>query len=396
MDPVATGLDVLLDSPGLIGRRPWALLANQAAVTSRLEPARRALLAAAPGPLLRLFAPEHGLEGVAQDMEAVEDQRDPLTGLPVRSLYGSDASTLEPAPEDLEDLAVVVVDLPDIGCRYYTFAATMDWVMAACEKTRIEVVVLDRPNPIGGVRREGGLVEEGFESFVSQLPVPIRHGLTLAEIALLLQRERYPRLELTVVPCRGWRRRDWLDGTGLPWVLPSPNMPTLDTAGLYPGLCLVEATTLSEGRGTTRPFQLIGAPWIDAGLLTARLRDLDFAGIAIRPARFRPEFGKHGGEICLGVELHLTDRGAFEPVAFGLCLVKTIHDLHPEDFAWRPDPYEFVGDVPALDILTGSSTARESIEGGRKLEPLFESWKRSVTEFEGRLEGILLYHDVID
>ena len=396
MPRVQTGLDVLLETPELIGGRPWAMVANQAAVTADLEPARTALKAIDPGPLVRLFAPEHGIDCIEQDMESVVDARDHLTGCEVRSLYGSSADTLSPTAEDLDGVEVMLIDLPDIGSRYYTFAATMDWVMAACEKARIEVVVLDRPNPIGGVRREGGLVEEGFESFVSQLPVPIRHGLTLAEIALLLQRERYPRLELTVVPCCGWRRRDWLDGTGLPWVLPSPNMPTLDTAGLYPGLCLVEATTLSEGRGTTRPFQLIGAPWIDASLLTARLRDLDLAGIAIRPARFRPEFGKHGGEICSGVELHLTDRRAFEPVAFGLCLVKTIHDLHPEDFTWRPDPYEFVGDVPALDILTGSSTARESIEGGRKLEPLFESWKRSVAEFEGRLEGILLYHDAID
>jgi uncharacterized protein YbbC (DUF1343 family) len=231
---------------------------------------------------------------------------------------------------------------------------------------------------------------------VSQLPVPIRHGLTLGEIALLLQRERYPQLELTVVPCRGWRRQEWLDDTGLPWVLPSPNMPTVDTAGLYPGLCLVEATTLSEGRGTTRPFQLIGAPWIDAELLTGRLRDLDFAGIGIRAARFRPEFGKHGGEVCSGVELHLSDRQALEPVAFGLHLVKTIRDLHPEDFTWRPDPYEFVGDVPALDILTGSTAAREFIEGGRELEALLESWRRSVADFEGRLEGILLYHDASD
>jgi len=393
MQRVQTGLEVLLESPELIGDRGWALVANQAAATAELEPARMALGAVARGPLIRLFAPEHGLDCVSQDMEAVADVRDELTGCEVRSLYGSTADTLTPTQKDLDGVEVMVVDLPDIGARYYTFAATMDWVMGACEKAKVEVMVLDRPNPIGGVRREGGMVEKGFESFVSQLPVPIRHGLTLGEIALLLQRVRYPQVEVTVVPCRGWRRRDWLDDTGLPWVLPSPNMPTVDTAGLYPGLCLVEATALSEGRGTTRPFHLVGAPWIDAERLVSSLRDLGLEGIAFRAARFRPEFGKHVGEICAGVDLHLIDRLAFEPVAFGLHLLKTIHDLHPEDFTWRPDPYEFVGDVPALDILTGSSTARKFIEGGRELEILIESWRGSVTAFEEGLEGVLLYRD---
>lgn len=393
MPKVQTGLEVLLETPELIGGRGWALLANQATVTADLDPARTALRVVDPGPLVRLFAPEHGLDGLAQDMEAVADVRDELTGCEVRSLYGSTAETLSPAPEDLDGVEAVVVDLPDIGARYYTFAATMDWVMAACEKAQVEVMVLDRPNPIGGVRREGGLVEDGFDSFVSQLPVPIRHGLTLGEIALLLQRERYPQLELTVVPCRGWRRQDWLDSTGLPWVLPSPNMPALETAALYPGLCLLEATTLSEGRGTSRPFHFAGAPWLDAEKLVSNLRDLDLAGVAFRATRFRPLFGKHADEICAGVELHLVDRDVLEPVAFGLHLLKTIHDLHPADFVWRSDPYEFVSDVPALDLLTGSATARECIENGLDFDPLFESWRESVIDFENRLEGILLYHD---
>jgi uncharacterized protein YbbC (DUF1343 family) len=394
MQRVQTGLEVLLETPELIGGRRWALLANQAAITANLDPARAVLQVAKPGALVRLFAPEHGLDGVAQDMEAVADVRDELTGCEVRSLYGSTAETLEPAPRDLDDVDVLVVDLPDIGSRYYTFAATMDWVMAACERANVEVLVLDRPNPIGGGFREGGRVEAGFESFVSQLPVPIRHGLTLGEIALLLQRERYPQLEFTVVPCRGWQRRDWFDYTGLPWVPPSPNMPTLETATLYPGLCLVEATTLSEGRGTTRPFHLVGAPWIDSDNLVVRLRDLELSGIAFRTADFRPEFGKHGGESCSGVELHVTDRSALDSVALGLHLLKTIHDLHREDFAWRPDPYEFVSDVPALDLLTGSAMARECIENGLDFDPLFQSWRESVKDFESRLEGILLYHDI--
>jgi len=393
MQRVQTGLDVLLETPELIGGRKWALLANQAAVTADLDPARAVLPAGKPGPLVRLFAPEHGLDGVAQDMEAVADVRDELTGCEVRSLYGSTADTLEPTPEDLEGVNVMVVDLPDIGARYYTFAATMDWVMAACEKAQVEVMVLDRPNPIGGVKREGGLVEEGFSSFVSQLPVPIRHGLTLGEIALLLQRERYPQLELKVIQCRGWHRQDWLDVTGLPWVPPSPNMPSLETVTLYPGLCLVEATTLSEGRGTTRPFHLVGAPWIDAERLVCHLRALDLPGISLRPARFRPQFGKYGSEICAGVELGVTDRDSLEPVALGLHILKSIHDLHPGDFAWRSDPYEFVSDVPALDLLTGSAAARLCIENRQPLEPLRAKWRGEVESFERSLEGVLLYHE---
>ena len=250
----------------------------------------------------------------------------------------------------------------------------------------------DRPNPIGGVLREGGPVEPGFESFVSQLPVPVRHGLTLAEISLLLQRERYPDLELTVVPGRGWKREMWWDSTGLPWVPPSPNMPTLETAALYPGLCLIEATTLSEGRGTTRPFHLVGAPWVAAERLVEELRRLNLSGIAFRPTRFRPEFGKHAGSVCSGIELHITDRRLLEPLALGVHILKTIRDLHPEDFQWRPEPYEFVGDVPAIDLLTGSDDARLAIEGQGSLDTMLENWSASVADFAEGLGGVLLYH----
>jgi len=366
MPHVVTGLEVLLETPELIAGRRWALLANHAAVTADLDPARVVLAAAGTGKLVRLFAPEHGLDGIAQDMEAVADVGDPLTGCDIRSLYGSDADSLEPSSEDLADIDVLVVDLPDIGARYYTFAATMDSAMAVCDRTGAEVVVLDRPNPIGGAVREGGMVEPGFESFVSQLPVP-------------------------VVPCQGWRRSDWLDATGLPWVLPSPNMPTLETAAIYPGLCLVEATTLSEGRGTTRPFHLVGAPWVDAERLVGELRDLGLPGIAMRSMRFRPEFGKHAGSVCAGVELHVTDRRTLQPVALGLHLLKTVHDLHPDDFGWRTDPYEFVSDVPALDLLTGSAAARSRLEQGDPLEPLLEEWRIAVKDFDETLGGILLY-----
>lgn len=391
MTRVVPGLEVLLESPALVGDRPWALLSNHAAVTSSLDPARTVLPAALRGPLVRLYAPEHGLDGVAQDMEAVADERDPVTGVPVRSLYGSAEETLRPRRGDLDGVEVLLVDLPDIGSRHYTFAATMEAAMAACARAGVEVVVLDRPNPVNGVDREGGLVVPGCESFVSQLPVPVRHGLTLGELALLVQRERDLDVELEVVRCRGWQRSMWWDATGLPWVPPSPNMPTLETAALYPGLCLVEATTLSEGRGTTRPFHLVGAPWVDAERLVADLRDPGLDGVGFRPARFRPMFGKHAGEVCQGVELHVLERASLEPLALGLHLLKTFHDHDPSRFAWRAEAYEFVTEVPALDLLTGSPDARRAIESGAPLGPLLERWRGEVAEFEGTLEGVLLY-----
>lgn len=387
-----TGLERVGGDPAVILGRKWALLANHAAVDCELRPAR-SVLAGVAGPPVRLFAPEHGLEGVAQDMESVGDVADPVTGSPVRSLYGTNSASLAPRPEDIEGLDVVVIDVPDIGTRYYTFAATMDAMMNACENRGIEVLVLDRPNPLGGIARAGGQVQPGFESFVSQLPTPIRHGLTLGEIALLLQRRRYPQLELTVVQCRGWKRGQRYDRTGLPWVPPSPNMPTPDTALIYPGLCLVEATTLSEGRGTTRPFHLVGAPWVDAHKLANALTELGLPGIAFRAAWFRPEFQKRAHEVCAGVELHITDAEALEPLSLGLRLLQTIHDLWPESFAWRSQPYEFVSDVPALDLLTGSADARLIIESGSDLTALFDEWKHEVRAFEEHLDGILLYHE---
>ncbi len=384
-----SGLDVLRADPAPLAGRRWALLANHAAVTSSLDPARSVLGEA--GELVRLLAPEHGLDGCAQDMEAVGDERDPLTGLQVRSLYGHTADTLAPAPADLDDLDTIVVDLPDIGTRHYTFAATLDAVLGAVSDREIEVLVLDRPNPLGGMEREGGRVTPGFESFVSGLPTPIRHGLTLGEIALLLQRERHPSAQLAVILARGWRRAAPYEATGIPWVPPSPNMPTLTTARWYPGACLVEATNLSEGRGTTTPFQLIGAPWLDGAEVVRRLRAAQLPGLAFRPARFRPMFGKHAGTICEGVEVHLLDPDAVRPVAAGVQLLRTIRSCAPDLFAWRSEPYEFVADRPAIDLLSGGPLARQVIEGSASLEDLLRTWQLDVADFSRSLEGVLLY-----
>ena len=387
---VVTGLEALVADPALLRGRHWALLANQAAVTPDLVPAWTALAAAA-GPPVRLFAPEHGLWGVAQDMEAVGHEVEATLGVRIVSLYGSTAETLAPGREELDDLDAVVVDLPDIGCRYYTFAATLAHTMAACERAGVEVIVCDRPNPIGGELLEGGPVEPGCESFVSEVPVPVRHGMTLGELALLLRGERHPDLSLSVLACRGWERRQWFDETGLPWVAPSPNMPTLDTATVYAGACLVEATTLSEGRGTTRPFHLLGAPWLDGDALARRLRALDLPGVTFRGTRFQPTFQKHAGTVCGGIEWHVTDRRALRPLATGVVVLREVRALWPDRFSWRAESYEFVGDVPAIDILTGSPATRAVVEGRAEAGEVFAAWERYCDEARTRRRQHLLY-----
>lgn len=389
---VQPGIDLLREDPSPLRGRRWALLSNQASVCSDLIPSRLAL-ARKIGPPKLLLAPEHGLDGLAQDMEASADEIDQLTGVRLRSLYQSSAESLEPRPEDLDGLEVVAVDLPDIGSRYYTFAASMDGLMGVARDCGVEVLVLDRPNPLGGMLREGGSIDPGFESFVSRIPVPNRHGLSLGEIALLLQRQRYPELELSVIPCRGWRRRDLFPATGLPWVAPSPNMPTFETALIYPGLCLMEASNLSEGRGTTRPFHLLGAPWFRSKEVLAELRKGDYPGLAFRPSRFRPEFQKFAGEICNGIEIHVRVPEKVASLRLGLDLLRITYEVHPGDFAWRSEAYEFIEDIPAIDLLTGSVEARECIEGRGSMEGLFRRWAAETREFEAGLEGILCYSE---
>ncbi|MFI5167102.1 MAG: exo-beta-N-acetylmuramidase NamZ domain-containing protein [Thermoanaerobaculales bacterium] len=387
---VQPGIEVLLEDPTLVRGRRIGVLANQAGVTRELVPAWRALTASG-ATVVRLFAPEHGLWGVAQDMEAVGEDREPVLGVPVVSLYGAAAATLEPRPEHLAGLDALVVDLPDVGCRVYTFAATLAHVLRACEAAKVETIVCDRPNPIGGLIVEGGPVEPRCRSFVSELPVPLRHGMTMGELALLLREERHPRLALAVLPCRGWHRGMWWDETDLPWVAPSPNMPTLVTATIYPGACLVEATNLSEGRGTTRPFQLVGAPWLDGDALADRLNGLAIPGVRFRPTRFRPEFGKHAGMTCGGVEWHVTDRHVLRPVEAGVRLLATVREMHPDRVAWRQEAYEFVSDVPAIDVLTGSARAREAIEGRAAISGVLADWDAYCREFGSRAAAYSLY-----
>lgn len=389
---VRSGLQRLLDEElrRVRGCRV-GLLCNQTAVDRSLAHAAD-LLAAAPGVrLVRLFGPEHGVWGEAQDMVGVDGGIDRWTGLPVVSLYGHDEGSLAPGAEALSGLDVLVYDVQDVGSRYYTFAATLGKAMRVAAAAGVRVVVADRPNPLGGLAVEGGVVRAGFESFVGEHPISVRHGLTVGELALLYHRRLGIGDEPEVVVLEGWDRAAAWEDTGLPWVLPSPNMPTPDTAWVYPGACLVEGTTLSEGRGTTRPFELVGAPWLDGRDLAARLEAYGLPGVRFRPAVFAPTFQKHAGQTCGGVQLHVTDRGAFAPVATGVALLAAARAAAPERFSWREEPYEFRSDRPAIDLLAGNDELRRRLEAGEDPRDIARSWEDEEREFRALREGCLLY-----
>jgi uncharacterized protein YbbC (DUF1343 family) len=389
---VHTGLDLLAldDFAPLRGLRV-GLVANAATVDRELRHAADLLASAAGVRIGALFGPEHGLFGHAQDLIGVGDGEPVSEGIPVHSLYGDNFASLKPTPEMLRDLDALVIDLPDIGCRYYTFAATMCLCLDAAAEAGKRVLVLDRPNPLGGITIEGPSRQPGFQSFVGWMDLPIRHGLTLGELARLHARERRLDVSLEVVRCEGWRRDMTFAGTGLPWVLPSPNMPAWETAVVYPGQCLLEGTNLSEGRGTTRPFELCGAPWLDGRILAGRLRDVQLPGVVFRPVYFQPTFHKFAGQLCGGVQLHVTDVAEFRPVRTGLTVLATMRELSQERFCWRTEPYEFVADIPAIDLLCGSDLERRGLEAGVSPAELAEEWQREEQAFRLRRQDVLLY-----
>ncbi|HEY6100573.1 MAG TPA: DUF1343 domain-containing protein [Anaeromyxobacter sp.] len=374
----------------LAGRRV-GLVANPTAVTRGLVHAAD-LLHAAPGLRLEaLFGPEHGVRGDAQYMAAVEGGRDARTGLPAHSLYGETRESLRPAAAQLEGLEVLVFDVQDVGARYYTYQATMMLCMEAAAAAGKAFVVLDRPNPIGGALVEGPALRPGFESFCGLHDLAVRHGMTVGELALLFREERKLDLELEVVPCRGWSRGMLFRETGLPWVLPSPNMPTPETALAYPGLCLLEGTNLSEGRGTTRPFELLGAPWLDGHRLAEDLARERLPGVAFRPASFVPTWDKHAGVRCHGVEIVVRDPARFRPFRTGLAAVVHARAQDPARFAWRTEPYEFVRDVPAFDLLCGSAREREAIEAGAPVSEIGRAFLPEERAFVRRRAPYLRY-----
>ncbi|MDE0355183.1 MAG: DUF1343 domain-containing protein, partial [Deltaproteobacteria bacterium] len=360
-----TGLERLLEDP-----RRWldnsrvGLVSNPSAVDRGLAHAADLLHGHPDVDLRCLFGPEHGLRGSAQDMVGVASDTDSGTGLPAVSLYGATFDSLSPTAEQLAGLDVLLFDIQDVGARYYTYAATMALCMRAAKSSQVKVVVLDRPNPIGGVAVEGGGLDDGLENFCGLYPVPQRHGMTLGELARLYNHTFGIGCELDVVACDGWSRSAYYDECALPWVMPSPNMPTPETALAYPGMCLLEGTNLSEGRGTTRPFELFGAPFIDGDALARELRRHDLPGVRFRPCVIEPAFHKFAGRRCGALQLHVTDRRAFTPYRTGLAVLAAARKLWPEAFAWRTDPYEFRADVPAIDLLTGRGARPPSQKTG--------------------------------
>jgi uncharacterized protein YbbC (DUF1343 family) len=367
------------------------LVSHPAAVDRELRSALE-LCAAAPGMrLAALFGPEHGFFGNAQDLAPVGTATYGAGAMPCHSLYGADAASLRPTLEQLAGLDALVIDLQDVGSRYYTFQATMLFCIEAAFEQKLRVVVLDRPNPLGGAHVEGPTIQPGFDSFVGVHPVAIRHGMTVGELARLHVAERGLSGDLLVIPCEGWRRDMTFDQTGLPWVMPSPNMPTLETAFVYPGQCLIEGTNASEGRGTTRPFEICGMPGIDAAALAERLRGENLPGVAFRPMCFTPTFQKFAGRLCGGVQLHVLDRQTFQSVRTGLAVVAAIRDLAGDRFDWRREPYEFVADRLAIDLLFGSPRERLALEGGKAVAEIAAAWEAEEAEFRRRRQRHLIY-----
>ncbi len=371
-----------------MGGQRVGLVCNPTSITSDLVHASLALQSRRGVDLRALFGPEHGIAADAQDLVEVGHSRDPATGLPVFSLYGE---TRVPTPGMLAGVDVVVFDLQDVGSRYYTFISTMMHLMEACARDGKRLIVLDRPNPIGGETVDGNVLDSPYRSFVGVHPLAVRHGMTVAELASMFRAERALDLDLDLVRLRGWRRCMSYEETGLPWVLPSPNMPSLDTAFVYPGGCLIEGTNLSEGRGTTRPFELVGAPWLDGRALAHALARERLPGVRFRPATFIPSFHKHEGVPCHGVQVYVHDRRRFH--AF-LVYLLIIHHARAQDearFAWRRPPYEYERVKLPFDILCGTDEIRRTIESGRSPRRLGARWAGQRASFQRRRSKYLLY-----
>jgi len=363
------------------------LIHHPASVTSSLRPSSVELIGQ-DFDLRALFGPQHGALGEKQDnMVESGDFRDSATGLPSYSLYGE---VRKPTSAMLMGLDTLLFDLQDVGVRVYTFIWTMALAMQACAEAGVRFVVLDRPNPIGG-RREGPVLRPGYESFVGLYPIPLRHGLTCGELAMWLNREQRIGCELEVVPCSGWERGMRWSETGLPWVMPSPNLPTLDSCATYPGMVLLEGTNLSEGRGTTRPFELFGAPFVDPRALAESLGPLLGPGVTLRQCHFEPTFQKHRGVTCGGGQLHVTDPEAFRPVHTAVAILCAVQRSAPGELKWREPPYEYESEKAPIDILWGHSGLRVGVDAGLAPDEILEGAAAEVEAFEASVAPDLLY-----
>ena len=384
------GIDRLIDGPdaGLIAGQRVGIVCNPASIDGAFRHVVDRL-AAADCRLTAIFGPQHGFNSdVQENMIESAHAQDPRRRLPVYSLY---SETREPTREMLADVDVLVIDLQDVGTRIYTYIYTMANCLRAARRHGIRVVVCDRPNPIGGDQIEGAALVPGYESFVGQFPIPMRHGMTIGELARLFNDRFGLGAAVDVVRMDGWKRSMYFDETGLPWVLTSPNIPTLDTAIVYPGAVLFEGTMLSEGRGTTRPFELIGAPWVDGEGLCRTLNALALPGVVFRPAFFEPTFHKHAKTGCGGCQIHVTDRRTFEPMRASIEVLVAMRNQAPRQFAWRDPPYEYERVKPPIDILYGSDVLRTYVDAGRSVDDICGTWASDEAAFARLREPFLLY-----
>jgi len=336
-----------------------------------------------------LFGPQHGIRGDVQDnMIETGHATDRKTGLPIYSLY---SETREPTEEMLRDVDIIVFDLQDVGTRIYTFVYTLANCMRAAKRFGKKVIACDRPNPIGGKEVAGVVLDPACSSFVGQFPIATRHGMTVCELGQMFNDEFGIGCDLECIPMSGWSRSLWYDQTDAPWVLPSPNIPVPDTTTVFPATVHIEGTQLSEGRGTTKPFEFVGAPYIDAEDFAEALAGFNFPGVYFRACGFMPTFQKHAQQACGGVQIHVTDREAFEPVSAGIAIVKTAFDMYGEQFRWKDPPYEYEYDRNPFDLIAGTSLVREAIERGDSLESISASWQPRLDEFKSTRRAFLLY-----
>ncbi len=387
---VKLGLNKALDSQcNLLHNSRIGLICNQASVDQTFRHSADLFYENEKINLIALFGPQHGIRGDVQDnMIETAHTYDKKTNLPIYSLY---SETRQPTEEMLSGIDTLVFDLQDVGCRVYTFIYTMANAMKACARFNKRMVILDRPNPIGGIAVEGNSLEVGHESFVGQFPIPMRHGLTVGELALLFNKEYGINCDLEIIKMDNWNRENFYDETDAPWVMPSPNMPTIDTSVVFPATVFFEGTEVSEGRGTTRPFEIVGAPYINGDEYADVLNSLKLPGVIFRAINFLPTFQKYADQNCGGVFLHIRNRQIFEPVLTGLAMVKTAFDLYQNDFQWKKSAYEYVFDRNPFDVIAGTDKIRKMLEQGTDINEIKLCWQTDVKEFEQMREKYLLY-----
>jgi uncharacterized protein YbbC (DUF1343 family) len=390
LKPIKLGLEKVLENPRkYFENLRVGLICNQATVNHQFQHAADLFFSHPDINLTTLFGPQHGIRGDVQDnMIETGHTTDQQTELPIYSLY---SDTREPTESMLSKVDGLVFDLQDVGTRVYTFIYTMANAMRACARFGKKMYILDRPNPINGVEVEGNILEPGHESFVGMFPIPMRHGMTIAELARLFNEDFELRCDLEVITMEGWSREDYADETDCPWVMPSPNMPTVATAVVFPGTVYFEGTQMSEGRGTTRPFEIIGAGYINSKEYTDALTSINLDGVIFRPIGFMPTFQKEAGKACGGTFVHVTQRELFKPVITGIAMAKVAFDLYPNEFKWKNPPYEYIFDRNPFDVIHGSTKLREAFEQGKSVPEIQATWTNGEQDFLKQRERFLLY-----